>query len=123
MNTDPGIASGYRPYSPSTTQLRNWSVGNLQRERTSAQNGSRESGLWPNLPERCFGADRQLPEWLVQPWLLLQEAAQRKRPLAERLADLTRVAQVVDDLFAIHLPDKADWFKSKEAEGLSLSKH
>jgi polyphosphate kinase len=64
-----------------------------------------------------------LPVWLLQPWLLLQEAAQRKRPLAERLADLTKVAQAVDDLFAVHLPTQGDWFKSKAAEGLSISKN
>jgi len=123
MNTDPAIATGYRPYLPSSAKILNQPGVNLQRERVQAQNNGREAGLWPNLPERCFGADRQLPAWLLQPWELLQDAAQRKRPLADRLADLTRVAQTLDELFAVHLPCNGDWFQSKEAEGLSIAKH
>lgn len=121
MNSDHAIAGGYRSFSPSSAPIIRRPAVNFPRERS--QSASREVGLWPNLPERCFGIDRQLPEWLLQPWVLLQEVAQRKRPLTDRLDDLTKVAQAVDDLFAIHLPAKADWFKSKEAEGLSISKH
>jgi len=121
MNSDPAIVGGYRSFSSSSAHIIRQPTINFPRERS--QSGSREAGLWPNLPERCFGVDRQLPEWLLQPWLSLQDAAQRKRPLVERLADLMKVAQAVDDLFAIHLPAEADWFKSKEAEGLSISKH
>jgi polyphosphate kinase len=41
--------------------------------------------------------------------------------LVDRLADLTRVAQALDDLFAIHLPCGEEWFNSPQAEGLSIA--
>jgi polyphosphate kinase len=72
------------------------------------------------LPDRCFGIDRELPEWLIRPWQLLQEASQRQRPLADRLADLTQVGQALDDLFAVHLPCEAAWFETPQATGLSI---
>lgn len=116
---DPGIAAGYRPFSPS--QLFNQNVAvQVPRERVNVPSNNT---LWPNLPERCFGADRQLPEWLIRPWLLLQEVAQRRRPLADRLSDLIQVAQALDDIFAKHLPVEAEWFQSKDAAGLSISEH
>jgi polyphosphate kinase len=119
MSTDPALASGYRSFSPSHVQVYNQPVVvNVPRERAHVPSSTT---VWPNLPERCFGADRRLPEWLLRPWQLLQEAAQRRRPLAERLADLTQVAQALDDLFAIHLPNEATWFESEEAKGISLT--
>lgn len=121
MSTEPAIAAGYRPFSPSSVQVYNQPVVvNFPRERAHVPT---PATVWPNLPDRCFGADRQLPEWLVQPWLLLQEAAQRRRPLADRLADLTQVAQALDELFAVHLPKEAAWFQSQDALGLSISEH
>jgi polyphosphate kinase len=121
MSIDPATASGYRHFSPAGVQTFNKPVTvHFPRERAHV---STSATVWPNLPDRCFGADRQLPEWLIRPWLLLQDAAQRRRPLVERLADLTQVAQALDDLFAVHLPAEADWFKSEEAAGLSISEH
>jgi polyphosphate kinase len=120
MNTDPAIASGYRSHSPSNAQILSRPVVNFPRERAYVPTSTT---VWPNLPERCFGADRHLPEWLIRPWLLLQDAAQRRRPLSERLTDLNQVAQSLDDLFAVHLPAEAGWFQSKEAAGLSISEH
>jgi polyphosphate kinase len=119
--SDPGIASGYRSISPSQPQLFNQRAGvQSGRERDHAPVGT---SVWPKLPERCFGAGRQLPEWLIRPWLLLQEAAQRRRPLSERLTDLIQVAQSLDDLFAVHLPVEAEWFQCQEAAGLSIDEH
>jgi len=125
MNSDFAIATGYRTYSPSSAYTRNQTATAPTRERAqiNGQNVLQETAYEPNLPERCFGADRELPEWLLQPWLLLQQAAQRRRPLADRIADLTKVAQSLDALFAVHLPAHGEWFESKEAEGLSISKH
>lgn len=124
MSTDPAIASGYRPYLPSNQYpahvFSQPVVVTLPRERAHP---AMITAPWPNLPERCFGADRQLPPWLLQPWLSLQSAAQRRRPLAERLADLSNVAQALDDLFATHLPANAAWFQSAEAAGLSIAEH
>jgi polyphosphate kinase len=79
--------------------------------------------VWPNLPERCFGADRALPAWLLHPWHLLQAAAQRKRPLADRLADLIQVGDALDALFTTHLPNENAWFESHTARGLSIEEH
>jgi hypothetical protein len=45
----------------------------------------------------------------LQPWQLLQEAAQRNRPLSERLVDLMQVGQTLDDLFVKYLPVEAAW--------------
>jgi polyphosphate kinase len=119
--SDPGVATGYPPFSPSNPRLFNQRNGvQIARERTHVPNSTT---VWPNLPERCFGADRDLPAWLILPWLLLEDAAQRRRPLAERLADLTQVAQSLDDLFARHLPVEAGWFQSQAAEGLAISEH
>src|SRR5687768_10384141 len=99
MNTDPAIAPGYRKYPPSNGHvLTPPAVVHLPRERSHP---SAQTPTWPNLPARCFGADRPLPEWLLEPWNLLQSAAQRRRPLAARLADLTEVAGALDELFAI----------------------
>lgn len=72
------------------------------------------------LPTRVFGAERAAPAWLLQPWQTLQSAAQRRRPLAARLADLVQLADEVDELFAEHLPREADWFRGPDAAGLSL---
>ena len=93
---------GYRTFPPSSAHIIRQPTVNFPRERS--QSDSREVGLWPNLPEHYFGVDRQLPEWLLQPWLLLQEAAQRKRPLAERLA-AAKVAQALTiSLLSMCLP-------------------
>ena len=121
MSTDPAIATGYRSYLSSNVRVFSQpAVVKFPRERAHVPSSAT---IWPNLPERCFGADRHLPEWLIRPWNLLQEAAQRRHPLAERLADLTEVAQSLDELFAIHLPQQADWFQSKDAAGLSIAEH
>lgn len=120
MSTDPAIATGYRSYLYPTHVLSQPVTVTLPRERAHP---AMITATWPNLPDRCFGADRQLPQWLLQPWLSLQSAAQRRRPLADRLADLSNVAQALDDLFAIHLPANAGWFQSAEAAGLSISEH
>lgn len=121
MNSDPAMATSYRTYSPSNVHLIHPStLAKLPRERMSHVSGE---APWPALPDRCFGPDRDLPEWLLRPWLLLQDAAQRRRPLADRLADLTQVAQALDDLFAVHLPAEAEWFESEAAAGLSISEH
>jgi polyphosphate kinase len=119
MSTDTGIATGYHPVSPSTPHILKPNL-RFTRERVHVPTGTT---VWPNLPDRCFGADRDLPEWLTRPWQLLQDAAQRRRPLADRLSDLTQVANALDDLFAIHLPAEAAWFQSEAAAGLSISEH
>src|SRR5215204_1267517 len=122
MSTDPAIASGYRPYSPSSSQVYGQPVVvNFARERAQVATSHQPRGVWPNLPDRCFGVDRELPAWLIRPWQLLQDAGQRRRPLADRLADLTEVGQALDDLFAIHLPCGAEWFETPHAKGLSIS--
>lgn len=64
-----------------------------------------------------------MPDWLLRPWLALQDAADRRRPLALRLADLTCVAQSLDDIFALHLPVQHEWFHTPNAAGLSIAEH
>lgn len=119
MSTDPAIASGYRFYSSSNAPIFNQpAVVRIPRQRTRLGAGT-TTGL--TLPVRCFGVDRQVPAWLLAPWQLLQRAAERRRPLAERLSDLTQVAQALDDLFAHQLPFQASWFQSREAAGLSIA--
>lgn len=121
MNTDPAIATGYRKYSSSNGHsFTPAATVHLARERSHP---SVQTPTWPSLPERCFGADRPLPDWLLEPWHLLQRAAQRRRPLAARLADLNEVACALDELFATHLPLRADWFDCSDAKGLSISEH
>ncbi len=125
MSTEPAIATGYRAYLPSNLPanaqtLRPPLVAPIPRERAHVPTSTT---LWPNLPERCFGADREVPEWLLRPWHALQDAAERRRPLATRLADLTCVAQALDDIFAVHLPVEHEWFDSQAAAGLSIAEH
>ncbi|MCC6457134.1 MAG: hypothetical protein IT328_19425 [Caldilineaceae bacterium] len=119
MSTDPSIVSSYRSYPPSNAPVFHQPVVVRFPRRRVRPAFDTTQGL--SLPARCFGAHRQLPEWLLQPWQLLQRAGKRRRPLAARLADLTNVAKALDDLFAIHLPAHADWFQSSEAAGLSIA--
>ena len=129
MSVDPAIASGYRSYFPSRLPRKLPAPGHVfrppvvapfPRERAHVPTSTT---VWPDLPDRCFGVDRALPAWLLHPWTLLQDAAQRRRPLADRLTDLTRVAQALDDLFAVHLPAEVNWFASEAAAGLSIEEN
>ena len=70
-----------------------------------------------SLMTRCFGSSRDLPPWLAQPGLTLQNVARRERPLAARLNDLARLLDEVDDLFAVHLPADEQWLQSLPAAG------
>lgn len=125
MSTEPAIASGYRSYSPTSLPnnapaYRRPLITPIPREDAPVPTSTT---LWPNLPERCFGADCELPAWLLKPWYALQDAAERRRPLATRLADLTRVAQALDDIFAVHLPGEQAWFDRKDAVRFSVTEH
>lgn len=70
-----------------------------------------------SLPARCFGPQPNLPDWLLQPWLTLQNAAQRMRPVGARLADLTQVGEELDLLFTEHLPREAGWLYAHDGSG------
>ncbi len=70
-----------------------------------------------SLPVRCFGPQCEVPPWLLQPWLTLQRAAQRERPVGARLADLSQVGMELDQLFVEHLPADADWFQGSDGQG------
>jgi polyphosphate kinase len=122
MSTDPAFTPGFNSPFPNTrtssTQIHGKSV--VARERAHVPTSTT---VWPNLPERCFGVDRTLPAWLLHPWHLLQAAAQRKRPLADRLADLIQVADALDTLFTTHLLNESGWFESQDARGLSIEEH
>jgi polyphosphate kinase len=119
MSTDPAIVSSYPAVSAYNGQVYSPpAVVHRPRVRTKPVSATTR-GL--TLPARCFGADRQLPEWLIQPWQLLQRAGKRRRPLDARLADLAQVARALDDLFALHLPAQANWFQSPDATGLSIA--
>lgn len=121
MSADPAIVSGYRPFaSPKIQTSRQHRAVNFQRDRALAP---ATATVWPNLPDRCFGVDRELPAWLNHPWQLLQNVAQRRRPLPDRLTDLIQVAHAIDALFVEHLPAGSAWFQSPQAAGLSIEEH
>lgn len=62
------------------------------------------------LAARCFGPRRDLPAWLMQPALALQAATDRRRPLAERVADLAAMVEGIDALFTDHVAPNWEWF-------------
>jgi polyphosphate kinase len=124
MSTEIDLASRYRvPSTANNSVYAPPAVVHLPRERVKAPSRAKKASAADSfaLPVRCFGADQQLPVWLLHPWQLVQRASQRRRSLAARLADLSKVTQALDDLFAIHLPEQAGWFDGAEATGLSIS--
>ncbi len=124
MSTEIGFVSGYPVHATANNHAyASPVVVPLPRKRTKASSGAKSvnTAMSPALPVRCFGANRQLPSWLMHPWQLVQRASQRRRSLAARLADLSKVTQALDDLFAIHLPAQASWFGDADATELSIS--
>jgi polyphosphate kinase len=125
MNQDPAIAHSYRtysaPYLPIYTGSDKLKPAPAHPPREGAGVASDVSVSPSSLPLSCFGSERQLPTWLMEPWELLQSVAKRRRPLAARLADLSKVAEALDGLFTCHLPTQASWFDSPEVSGLSLA--
>jgi polyphosphate kinase len=123
MSTEIGFVSGHPAHSAANNHAyAPPAVVPLPRKRAKASWTKSDSTANSfALPVRCFGANRQLPSWLMHPWQLVQRASQRRRSLAARLADLSKVTQALDDLFAIHLPAQASWFDDADATELSIS--